>query len=240
MSEVLNKETGELTPQPEVEDDNSLADPDGAPDEPTPDDGDTAARAEPTTPEQFEKMLTAAEKEATRHASAVGRIFGDEAVSLQLCPLCSPAVPGFITPAESHDEGKAAIIQALGLGPEESFQHEPGAEPCTECNALGMVLTGSKVPEHAQKVCAGCGGKGWTNATERAAIQNGRAASEAVAANIGAHSIAAPAPLTVAETDFMGRPAGHGNYGKLPQYLTPDEKALDVRDGYATDTSAAA
>lgn len=240
MTEVLNKETGELTEQPEVEDDDSLGKPNAAPDEPTPDEGDTAAQAQPTTPEQFEKMMTAAEKEATRHASAVGRIFGDEAVSLQLCPLCSPAVPGFITPAESHDEGKAAIIQALGLGPEESFQHEPGAEPCSECNALGMVLTGSKVPDHAQKLCGACGGVGWTTEQQRAQIGHRKTASAAVAANVGTHSIAAPVALTVAETDFMGRPAGHGNYGKLPQYLTPDEKALDVRDGYATDTSAAA
>lgn len=240
MTQVLNKETGELTEAPPVEDDDSLSHPDDAPDEPTPDEGDTAARAEPVSPEAFEKMMVAAEKEAARHASAVGRIFGDEAVQLEVCPLCSPSVPGFITPAETHDDGKAAIITALGLGPEESFLHEPGAEPCTECNALGRVLTGSKVPDHFDKLCSGCGGTGWTDPVQRQAIANRKAASEAVAANSTEHSIAAPVALTVAETDFMGRPVGHVNYGRLPQYLTPDEKALDVRDGFATDTSAAA
>lgn len=228
MSETLSPEDqADLDAAVRNEEDEADADLDAA----DVDNADAPLAAEPPPPvseKEWEARIEKATKEASRHAGRIGEIFAEDAQDFQVCPLCSPIAPGFLTPGELHDAGKAPVLALLGATDSEAYKTEDGALSCETCNALGKVLTGSKVPEHVTKLCPTCSGTGWTNAAQRAAEATARnAAASFAASQQGAPQAPAFTP-TMPATDPHGRPAGHEFYGRMPFYMSDDEKARDL------------
>lgn len=206
-------------------------------DEPTPGDEPTPEHEPTPAPEpvqlsekEIEKAWAKLEAEAKRHAGRVSEIMGADALDLVVCELCEPAIPGFHWPvaAMEDDDPRRAMLAAVGAGDLEGYAEAPDAEPCSTCNARGKVRTGSLVPDQETKLCPDCQGQGWkhkTTAPPPAPLAAGEAHEPTGQVREATHQNA---------PDFLGRPFGHPNYGKLQQYLTETEAALDARDGYGS------
>jgi hypothetical protein len=96
-------------------------------------------------PPDSEATIKAAEKENRRYRRAIDKIFGENSGHRD-CPACQGLG---ITWAQDVD------------APE--LKQADDAEPCPDCNAYGLTITGSKNPDQATKPCNGCGGRGWRN-----------------------------------------------------------------------------
>jgi hypothetical protein len=104
-----------------------------------------AAEAPAPAPPDSEATIKRAEKENRRYHKAIDKIFGENSGHRD-CPTCDGLG---ITWAQDVD------------APE--LQQADDAEPCPDCNAYGVTITGSKNPDQATKPCNGCGGRGWRN-----------------------------------------------------------------------------
>jgi len=203
------------------------ADEHGQPAEPT------EEPAAPVTEADFEKAFASLEKEAERHAREVSKRAGPFLAELKPCPLCF--TPGFAiaVPAGEFDPlRRAAALALMGDAPEADYQVAEDAEACPTCDALGLVLTGSKVPDQKTKLCIMCNGRGWRSAVAPAVLPYGTAASPTAAAAPGlAWPMPAPAsapagpypgygisfvPLPGGVEDAWQRPAGHPHWGLDP------------------------
>lgn len=154
------------TPEPTPDDDDELAADEDAPVEPDQPD-ESAPEQEQPAPEltMTEKELEAGRKkivaENTRHANRVSEIMGDEAQFLEPCPLCSPFVTGFIFPQVPPPEVVDKVRVAIGLPDLSNYQPAKHAQRCDDCAGLGVVLSGSAVPENAVISCPTCNASGF-------------------------------------------------------------------------------
>lgn len=148
-----------------VASDPPLEDPSDAPAEATAHDGDdgldTAARPEPVAASQpaedtvrdviesarddLTRMLAAIDNDETADVDMDGLLDGAHGALTQLlageeCPMCK-------------GDGVLAIEPPA----------DPRAERCADCDGLGTVYTGSRVPESATRPCGKCSGAGFVN-----------------------------------------------------------------------------
>lgn len=227
MSEALEDTIAEeLDPDVELEPDQ---DEDTDQDEATAPEPEPQPEDEPLSEKDIEKLNRSLENEASRHTKRVGEIMGDDAVALVQCEACDPKIPGWHWPAEIFPEGtpERTLYEMLAGGTEAQMKHPPRYVTCTECNGFGQVLTGARNDIHRLLICPACKGSGYHDREETTApvVQ---LASPVVVPVEGFEQAHPPSP----EKDFVGRPIGHPNYGKMSTYLTPEEQALDARDGY--------
>lgn len=179
---------------------------------------------------ELEAMFGKLEKEAAQHRKRLDLILGEDALTLEVCPLCSPATAGFYFPVEVDDERRAAVLAALNIGGAPEMLQDPEAELCTRCNGYGSTLTGSLVPGNDTKPCGACTAKGWTNPQERATIAATQGAQAAVAELKGSEPVAPAPTTTLPPFDAWGRALGHVRYGVNPVYATQEQR---VEDGLA-------
>ena len=178
----------------------------------------------------MEKAAKQLEKESERHTAAVSRIMGEDSLALVPCELCEAGIPGFHWPASMlpDDDPRRTFYEMFETGDEGQMTKPERYARCDYCRGFGKVLTGSREPLTATLSCPECKGAGYH---DKNAATPPQLHSVAVAAPSGDTPAPAEVPL---EKDFVGRPLGHPNYGKLSAYLSPAELAVDVNDGYAT------
>lgn len=189
--------------------------------EPTPEDEPEAARS-PQSEKEIEKANKALEAEKKRHADRIGVIMGEDSLSLVECEACAANIPGFHWPAADFPEGtpERAIYELLSGGTDVLPVQPDFLHTCKACNGLGQWRTGSHGPAVNQTLtCSVCGGIGYTD---------DRKTQPAAVPLVAVPDAPAPAPAEPAtETDMIGRPFGHPNYGMMPVYMTPEQIAAD-------------
>jgi hypothetical protein len=235
MSEYAARAEGE---QPGDDEPSTDDDPNEEGDE-TDDDTETDTAAEPTaaareawsptTEKEIEKAQNALQREAERHDKRVAEIMGADAEGLVRCEACALNLPGYHWPAEMFEPGSGERILYDLLAGEQAQPLQPGfLETCSACNGVGRWKTGSFASEEMKWLtCSVCGGKGYQDT-------RGQTPSQTTTPVL----VAVPEPDVPAfpdppEVDFMNRPKGHMNFGKLPQYMTQYEKDIDGRDGFS-------
>jgi hypothetical protein len=151
-----------------------VAPPDEEPDGDDDDEADAAAgdTEAPTgdEPQGFsEKELEAGrrklEAEGTRHRNRVSEILGEEAQLLVPCELCSGFVDGLRFPVLPPQDVIEAVRIAIGMPDLSNYQPAKSANQCPDCAGLGVVLSGSLVPENAAITCQTCHGSGYVMRT---------------------------------------------------------------------------
>jgi hypothetical protein len=126
-------------------------------------DDDAEARAV-----QSEKALAERDKkldaENSRHAKRVGEIMDEAAVDLIPCPVCMDGIAGWVYSPEAQqlsDEAVLRLRQLIGLSGLEGIKPATFATKCPDCDGLGEVTTGSRVPGYETATCERCGKQGW-------------------------------------------------------------------------------
>jgi hypothetical protein len=126
-------------------------------------DDDAEARAV-----QSEKALAERDKkldaENARHAKRVGEIMDEAAVDLIPCPVCMDGIAGWVYSPEAQqlsDEAVLRLRQLIGLSGLEGIKPATFATKCPDCDGLGEVTTGSRVPGYETATCERCGKQGW-------------------------------------------------------------------------------
>lgn len=159
----------------------------------------------------IEKRMKSLDKEAERHTKAVARIMGDDFELLAPSPV--DWTPGFIFNIPEmlpSPEAVDALLALLGRSDARDLKPAPDAEPCSTCNAWGIVLTGSKAPGQETKPCSDCTGNGWkTKVAPLAPVT-----TFDYATNAGTVPLQPNQPIQAA--DQWGRQAGHPHYGLNP------------------------
>ena len=133
------------TPEPEPEE-GTTPEPEPEPDtpaEPEPDTPGDQSLAQAAAAEGSEEQLKRAETANRNYHKRIREILGDDP-NRHECPACEGLGVVWGEQQEEYD-----------------FATAKDAEPCTDCNALGMVLTGSRNPDQRLKPCTPCGGRGW-------------------------------------------------------------------------------
>jgi len=215
---VEPEQTPEPTPEPEPE---AEPEPEQAP-EPTPE-------PEPLSEKEINKRIESLERERERHTKRVSEILQEESLDLVPCEACEPAIPGFHYPAAMYPAGEPqrALYELLSGGSDAQMQHPSRYVVCDTCNGFGQVLTGARNDMNRTITCPDCKAAGYHDLeAQRAQV----VPLPQVQVTGGEY---APPPPPPADTDFLGRPKGHPNYGKVTTYLTPEELAIDQRDGFA-------
>jgi hypothetical protein len=116
-----------------------------------PDGGDNGDQAGEQTLEQAaqqagsEELLKKADQANRSYHKRLNTILGDDP-NRHECPTCQGLGVTWGEP-----EPVLELVEA------------EDARPCEKCNAVGVVLTGSKNPQQATKQCSSCGGRGWQN-----------------------------------------------------------------------------
>jgi hypothetical protein len=177
---------------------------------------------------ELEAALERLAKEATRHASRVSEIMGEDAQALEPCPLCEPHIPGFLWPGAIEEEKRVASLELLGIGGEAGLVEDPATATCDYCKGHGETITGSSVATQRTRPCPVCAAKGWTTPEERNTWNSTQAARDVAAELQGNTPGMAPAASTLPQTDAWGRPVGHQFYGMNPTYMTAEQRASDV------------
>jgi hypothetical protein len=147
----------------------------------------------PPEPEQFteeigEKRAKSLELLKKHNSKRLGEIFGDDAVGLVECPVCTYwNLPGWIPPVELPDDVRATMLHMLGQHAATDYRPDSYSRECDTCGGLGETRSGSKKPGYELVVCIPCGGKGWIAVgPERGgalrAVPNGAAAPAPLAA----------------------------------------------------------
>lgn len=145
--------------------------------EPQPDEGadgdeeEGSEEAQPPAPEaappvDMEKALKALSRENDRHGKRVADIMGADFALFRPCPLDDGM--GFIGPdvsivqAYRYDpDTNALALVSTSATPIDLYRDDAEKEPCGRCDALGMLRTGSKVPNNETVPCGDCGGAGY-------------------------------------------------------------------------------
>jgi hypothetical protein len=184
----------------------------------------TAARQKKEQDAIQEKL----ENEAARHRKRLGEILGEEVERLVQCEACPPRTPGYHYPADAFEAGDPSrtLYEFLDAGGSAFPPINPRYVRCGTCDGHTKIDTQSRDPLQRFIVCWDCGGTGYRDTQKP---------TGAVVALAPVTDGVAPVPVALPpepQTDHIGRPVGHPNYGKLPIYLTPDELAIDKRDGF--------
>jgi hypothetical protein len=190
MTEILNKETGELTqapdeaqsaPDPETADvsdpvedaiaaemtpePGDAAPPDDETDEPDePDERTPAPSQSVVTMQEMERALKQMETAALTYTKRVGAVLPPDTLHLELCPLCSPMYLGFVDiefAGRIPDDIKQATMMYLGYAREQEYEPDPSTEQCSVCKGKGKTSTGSNVPGNDSRRCTNCQGFGY-------------------------------------------------------------------------------
>jgi hypothetical protein len=144
-------------------------------------------------PEQFteeigEKRAKSLDLLKKHNSKRLGEIFGDDAVGLVECPVCTYwNLPGWIPPVELPEDVRATMQHMLGQHAATDYRPDSYSRECDTCGGLGETRSGSKKPGYELVVCIPCGGKGWIAVgPERGgalrAVPNGAAAPAPLAA----------------------------------------------------------
>lgn len=165
----------------------------------------------PPSQAEIEARQEKLEREADRHAKRVAEIMGDDFG--ELIPNPCDWTPGYlVNPALAPipPDVLAAFDEIVGRGDRAALLEATDAQACDACNALGQVLTGSKVPGQETKPCGSCQGSGWRHKMSAAPP----APTYDFSQNAGAAQ--PPPPNVVQVADAYGRPVGHPHYGMNP------------------------
>jgi hypothetical protein len=171
--------------------------------------------AEPLTEKRVEQIMRSLEREAERHGREVVKRAGPMFDDLVPCPLCTdgPGTVGYIVPQlpePAQTMRRQAVAMALGGDAEPEYLHDPDKDTCDVCAGLGMLATGSKVPNQEALPCRACTGQGWRQKLAAVAPPPVYTASGGTP-QIGTASTSASAP-----TDTWGRPLGHPHFNIPP------------------------
>jgi hypothetical protein len=106
----------------------------------------------------MDKVHRDVESEMRRHEKAFAKAVGIDPSELNVCKTCGGA--GFVP--EPMDEPR-------------EYATRSDLQPCDECNALGMMQTGSRVPGNDLLPCPVCSGAGYRQkSAPAAAVANGQ------------------------------------------------------------------
>lgn len=136
------------TENPDVPDPNAPVEPD-------------EVRGEAEMEAAFKKI----ERSYKTYTRAVSNALEESANDLLPCPLCEGAVPSFVN---RHDAGQVdqetqgAVYAFLSMTPPTELRKSRLNEKCENCDGLGELLTGSRVPAWETKTCDECNGAGFT------------------------------------------------------------------------------
>ena len=212
----------------ELDEEHAAAEPEPAPEQPS--------------DEERVKAFKKIDGSFKTYQAAIERNLEDEVTDWLFCPLCAAgAIPGYVN---RHDLGRvpeevvANVNTFLGYARETDYAAAPGIVSCTDCEGLGKVSTGSRVPDHMTITCPTCKGYGYVppaGGNVVALVGNGNGTNE---------NAAALADLSQPERDNWGEPKVlpdgtlNGNYGKMPEFkqnhpvygvtrnISPEELAL--------------
>lgn len=217
------------TPAPPPPDEPDEPDTDEPDDDDEPEDVAAVEEAEqPLSEKDIEKLNQRLEAERDRHTKRISEIMGDDAVALVRCEACDDKIPGWHWPAEIFSEGspERTLYELLAGGTDAQMTHPDRFRVCEYCNGFGQVLTGARNDIHRTLICPECRGDGYRDREAQTTPVVQLAAPPANAEPFEPGTPPSP------EKDFLGRPVGHVNYGKMSTYLTPAEQAIDTRDGF--------
>ena len=180
------------------------------------------------TEKEIEKRNDALDREATRHANRVTEILGEDSLALIQCEACPPRIPGWHYPAGDYppEDPMRVLYELLSGGTEAQMKHPARYVICDYCNGFGRVITGSKAESHRTLACPSCSELGYLDAEQN------RPATPTTPLPLSVVENFVPAQAPEPERDFLGRPIGHPNYGMMSTYLSPEQQALDQRDGF--------
>lgn len=164
----------------------------------------------------IEKAMVKLQREADRHTRRVGEIMGEDALALVPCELCLTAIPGFRFPVTPDEDVREAVKAAIGLADLTKYLPAPDAGRCETCAGEGRVKTESHVVGQETIVCLSCNGKGWTSASPQRIGQNGQPPSPQIVVD------ADTPPEQLPDLDPWGTPPDDPEYGKMPQFRTPE------------------
>jgi hypothetical protein len=151
-------------------------------------------------------------KEADRHAKRVGELMGEDANALVVCELCDPRIPGFRFPLVPDEETRERVKLAIGMADLSRLKPDGYSRQCDACEGEGRVRTFSHVNGQDAVKCLRCKGRGWIPVGPEREAGGPQAAAEVLPAGDNTPVEGLP------DLDQFGTPAGHPDYGKLPQY----------------------
>lgn len=205
-------ETEPETPDAEPHSDQEpQTEPEGTP-EPSEPPEPVEGQTEPLTERQLNAALDKLDREAKRHRDRISEVLGEDALLLQECPLCEAHLAGWRF-ARLPDEDEWRAITAAVYGIENVSYNTAGyVQPCPDCDALGLIATGSKVPGRETVSCRACSGFGYRQedtATPRAVVS---AQPEQAGSTFAAPTEPPP------DRDPWGRTRDDPNFGVLAGY----------------------
>lgn len=165
-------------PAEDGETDAGDSEPAAEPPEPPADESQPTLRSEA----EIEKAAKQVDQLRKSVANRVGSIFGDDANFLVSCPLCAGTAPGWLWPpseAPLPDEQVRAVFTTLGVIEPKEYQHFESYQRCEDCEGLGSVKTGSRVPGFDVVACPTCAQKGYIMAAPLPLPVNGSSAASA-------------------------------------------------------------
>lgn len=205
ITELANAEADEA----EAEDEETPEPLEG--DEPTETGDRPAEPGEPSTEAQIRQLGKRLDAEEERHRKRLAELLGEQFDHYLVCPLCQ--VSGYVLPYEPgqiEQAQRAAIAAAAGEGAPAAYVASPDHEGCPRCDAKGLLLTGSQVPDQVTKLCDLCDGSGYVT---HALAESQR---EPIAVGNGNGAAQAPALDLSQPRDAWGRAFGHPHYGWDP------------------------
>lgn len=158
------QEDAEPTPAAPLEDDDATLEEQEADDEERADETpepEEAPASEGMSPKQLEAGRKKLDAENARHRARISDLIGEEAIHLIPCELCNGFADGYRFDVQPPDFVVDAVRVAIGLPDLSNFQQAKHAHQCPDCAGLGVVLSGSQVPENAAITCPACHGSGY-------------------------------------------------------------------------------
>lgn len=223
MTEVLDKDTGEIhriddgdeetiaaqmTPE---EDDGEEGDGEETEGEPEPELDAETAQSERAMDEEFKKL----DKAVGRYRPYVEAFIAATEQPLVPCGCCLDASPGYLLHPSAvplNDSQEMFLRSLLGIAAPKDLQQDDEAQQCPGCNGEGRVETGSKVEQWKTLKCRHCEGRG--------AI--GKRFIGMVSAPGSTEAPTPPADDVPAEeaprVDPWGRTSDDPNFGVMPGY----------------------
>lgn len=232
MTEVLNRETGELTEQPDEEAQivaemtpETEAEPEPEPEdepEPEPDTPEPLPQSTGPAPNDVEQRFQKLDTSTLTYTRRVAELLDWMVGELELCPLCSPTPHlGFVNMGAAGlvPSNVIDVVQAyLGFAREIEYRQDPEVQTCQRCQGEGKTQTGSKVKGNETRRCPACRGYGYQPPPRD------DAEGAPIAAPIHAPEGEQVAPVNTENRDPWGDaktlPDGreNPNYGKMPQF----------------------
>lgn len=237
MTDTAVEEAPETEETPEAPDNEDLQpDDDLEPDDEAetiegPDESDEVL-ATAQTEKEIEKRNRALDREAERHEKRIRELLGDDADGLIKCEACPETISGYHYGPNDYppDSSERVLYELLAGGDASMMRHPSWLVTCDECNGFGQVLTGSRTELTKQLTCPKCKGAGYLNEQENQPLP----ATPAIPSP-DTPSVVPAAATDDLERDMWGRPRGHAHFGTFPIYLSEQERASDLAEGFAVE-----